>query len=207
MAESPTTVVIQGCLDRLQAGDRSAREELLQLSARRLNALARTMLKHYARVRRWEDSDDVFQNASIRLLRALEQVTPQTARDFYRLAALQIRRELLDLARHYYGPLGQGARHDSVGTAAADPSREMPAHVPSDMTLEPAGLAGWTEFHATVEKLDPESKEVFDLIWYQGLPQEEAAGLLNISLRTVKRRWQTARLKLHEALGGQPPSL
>jgi hypothetical protein len=38
------TAIVQKCLDRLQAGDASARQELLQLSARRLNGLAGNML-------------------------------------------------------------------------------------------------------------------------------------------------------------------
>ncbi len=56
------------------------------------------MLRDYPRVKRWEDSDDVLQNALIRLLQALAAVKISTAKDFYALAALQIRRELLDLA-------------------------------------------------------------------------------------------------------------
>jgi DNA-directed RNA polymerase specialized sigma24 family protein len=40
---------------------------------------------------------------------------------------------------------------------------------------------------------------------YQGLSQAEAAELLGVAERTVKRRWQTARRKLHEALQGEVP--
>lgn len=47
--------------------------------------------------------------------------------------------------------------------------------------------------------------EVFSLLWYEGLSQEEAAALLGVSLRTVKRRWQSARLKIAEAMGDEPP--
>ncbi len=45
-----------------------------------------------------------------------------------------------------------------------------------------------------------EEQEIINLIWYEGLSQEEAAKLLDISMRTVKRRWQSARMKLHEVL-------
>jgi DNA-directed RNA polymerase specialized sigma24 family protein len=38
------------------------------------------------------------------------------------------------------------------------------------------------------------------LLWYQELTQEDAAKLLDISVRTVKRRWQSARIKLFETL-------
>ena len=58
-----------------------------------------------------------------------------------------------------------------------------------------------------METLPAEEREVLDLVWYGGLTQIEAAALLGISEPTVKRRWRAARLRLHEAMGGQrPPS-
>src|SRR5437660_12900850 len=106
--------VVQGWVDRLNRGEPDAREQLLSHASDRLTRLTRKMLRDYPGVRRWEQTDDVLQNALLRLCRALRDVTPPTARDYFRLAALQIRRELLDLARHYYGPHGHGARHASV---------------------------------------------------------------------------------------------
>jgi len=50
----------------------------------------------------------------------------------------------------------------------------------------------WSEFHEHVEKLPDDEREVMDLLWYQGLTQEEAAAVLKVSDRTVKRRWQSA---------------
>ena len=47
-------------------------------------------------------------------IRALGEVRPPTAADFFRLAAVQIRRELLDLARRYSGAHGLGANHASI---------------------------------------------------------------------------------------------
>ena len=61
-------------------------------------------------------------------------------------------------------------------------------------------LEKWSEFHLLVESLPEEEKDVVDLLWYQELTQEDAAKLLDISVRTVKRRWQSARIKLYEAL-------
>ena len=46
-----------------------------------------------------------------------------------------------------------------------------------------------------------------DLLVYEGMTQPEAAEILNTSLRTVKRRWQNARLRLHATLQGEWPSL
>ena len=62
----------------------------------RLRQLTCAMLKDYPRLKRWEETDDVFQNASLRLYRALGKVRPASVREFFRLAAVQIRRELID---------------------------------------------------------------------------------------------------------------
>jgi RNA polymerase sigma-70 factor (ECF subfamily) len=97
---SQQTLQIQGWVDRLRAGDESARGELLNCACERLTRLTRKMLKSFPRLKRWEQTDDVFQNAALRLHRALGEVRPPTAADFFRLAALNIRRELLDLAKH-----------------------------------------------------------------------------------------------------------
>ena len=70
---------------------------------------------------------------------------------------------------------------------------------------DPANLAIWTEFHARVEQLPDEERAVFDLLWYQELSRPETARLLGISERTVKRRWASARLRLHKVLGGTLP--
>ncbi len=82
---------VQVWIDRLREGDDSAREALLARAFDRLRRLAKKMIKGYPAVGRWEQSDDVLQNAMIRLDRALRSVEPPTAKDFFRLAAVQIR--------------------------------------------------------------------------------------------------------------------
>lgn len=198
------TTHLQACLDRLRQGDQTASQELLETVCERLRSLAHLMLRDYPRVKRWEETADVLQNALIRLHRALHAVVPPSPRDFFRLATLQIRRELLDLARHYYGPEGAGAHHQTRGSAAEGAAS---AGAPADVSLEPGRLALWTEFHHQVEVLPEEEREVFDLIWYQGLGHTEAADLLQVHPRTVKRRWQSACLKLHDALQGDLPGV
>ena len=62
----------------------------------------------------------------------------------------------------------------------------------------------WTEFHEAAARLPVELRAVFDLLWYQGLPQAEAAALLDVSVPTVKLRWMKGRLGVQQALGGSP---
>lgn len=191
---------LQACIDRLLAGDEGARNELIQTACARLKRLTRKMLHDFPGVHRWEETDDVFQNAMLRLWRALDQVTPQSVPDFVRLASLQIRRELLDLARHYFGAEGHGTHH-----ASNVDNSTLSKGGPVDMTQEPEQLARWTAFHSSVQALPDQEREMFDLLWYHGLTQTEAARALNVSERTVQRRWQTARLAVHRALHEEAP--
>jgi RNA polymerase sigma-70 factor (ECF subfamily) len=206
MADERSTY-LQQCLDRLRAGDESARQELLAGACARLAELTRTMLQDYRRLKRWEETDDVLQNALVRLQRSLQDVTPPSLGDFYRLAALQVRRELIDLARHYFGPEGRGRRHHTNAAEDGSSRTPRPAYEQAGAAEAPATLAAWGEFHRQADALPEEERAVFDLVWYQGLKQTEAAALLGVSARTVKRRWQAACLRLHEALRGELPGL
>jgi RNA polymerase sigma-70 factor (ECF subfamily) len=204
---SRQSVQVQGWLDRLRAGDETARDKLINCACDRLTRLTRKMLKGYPRVKRWEQTDDVSQNAAVRLYRALGEVRPASPADFFRLAALNIRRELLDLAKHYYGPRGPGTKHASVAKTPGAEGEAPAALDPPEAEGEPNRLAAWSEFHRQIDLLPDEEREIFDLLWYQGLSQAEAASLLNVSERTIKRRWQSARLRLHDALHGEMPEL
>jgi RNA polymerase sigma-70 factor (ECF subfamily) len=199
------TTFIQQCLIRLRQGEPGAGDELIRAAGDRLIELTRAMLRDYHRLRRWEETDDVLQNALVRLHRALQSVVPESPRDFYRLATLQIRRELIDLSRHYFGPAGR-VRYDGNDPLvdAARSGAGGPGEF-TDTTLDPGKLAVWTDFHRQVQELPDEEREVFDLVWYQNLKQTEAAELLGVPPRTVMRRWQRACLKLHEAMRGIMP--
>jgi RNA polymerase sigma factor (sigma-70 family) len=208
MSRDDRSTQIRLCIDRLQAGDEAARDELLSRSCDRLRRLTRKMLRGFPGVRRWEQTDDVLQNASLRLCSALREVRPPTAADFFRLAAAAIRRELLDLARRHAGAHGLGANHNSLAAApggAADASANDLRF--ADTTNDPDQLDAWSEFHRAADALPAEAREIFDLLYYQGVSQLEAAAILGVSERTVKRRWQSARLQLHGALEGRMPGI
>jgi len=192
------TIRVQECIDRLRAGDEDARNDLFRFAEERLRQVAHRMLGNFERVHRFEDTWDIQQNAAVRMLRVLKEVPIETARDFFRLATTQIRRELIDLSRHYYGPLGAGQQQ-----AAAPPEDDAA----SSMTWNPEKVAVWTEFHSAVEQLPSSEREVFDLLWYQDLDQAEAAKVLATSVPTIKRRWTRARARLQGVYPGQLPEL
>jgi RNA polymerase sigma-70 factor (ECF subfamily) len=208
MSQDDHSTEIERCIDRLRSGDPTVRDELLAHAVGRLTRITHIMLREFPRVHRWEDTDDVRQNAVLRLSRALSEVQPPTVADFFRLATTQIRRELLDLARRYSGPRGIGGskapRAGADDPAAPDSGAGLE---PIDTTNDPDRLAIWTDFHREVEALPADEREVFDLIFYQGLSRTEAAAVLDVSERTIKRRWQAARIRLVDALGGAIPGV
>jgi RNA polymerase sigma factor (sigma-70 family) len=183
-------------LTQAAAGVEGAIDALLQHSCDRLTRLTRRMLGDFPRVRRWAETGDVLQSALMRLLNALRAARPATPRDFLALAALQIRRELIDLARQYYGPEGIGANHASAVRNGSPPERVDPRD-------GPASLVQWSELHQHIEALPAEEREVVGLLFYQGLAQAEAADLLGVSLRTIQRRWHVALCKLHRVWQGR----
>lgn len=181
------TTKLQHWLSLARQGDVEARNQVVSHTCERLRLLTQRMLRGFPGVKRWSGTDDVLQNAMLRLHRSLSEVRPESPRQFYGLAATQIRRELIDLARHFSGPQGIGANHDTNDGRSSE-------------GVEPESLDGWTEFHEAVEDLPEDQRDVVSLLWYEDLSQSEAADILGISLATLKRRWQAARLSLYEQL-------
>jgi RNA polymerase sigma factor (sigma-70 family) len=195
MSESELdTSRLDALVRRIRDGDSSARDELLRPILGRLGRLARRMLARFPDVRRWEQSGDVLNDAVPRLLRALEEVRPASTRDFFNLAAVQVRRVLLDLARHYRGPAGPAAL-----LGGAQPVGDPPA--PSlDNDLD-----RWQAFHEALAQLPTAEREVVDLRFYHGWTHDRIAELLGLDKRTVRRRWQSACIRLKNQLGDEMP--
>ena len=191
-----TTVLVE-LLERMRLGDRDARDELIRAFQTRLGLLARKMLAKYPSVGRWVEFEDVLQNSLLRLLHALESVQPDSTRAFFGLAAEQMRRELLDLGRSLYGPHGLGANHDSVG---CDPGESGPGFEPPDRDRDDGDLDRWCRFHEEVEKLPAQEREIVGLIYYHGWTQAQVAELFQVNVRTVRRWWESALVKLHREL-------
>jgi RNA polymerase sigma-70 factor (ECF subfamily) len=202
------TAVLQRWLEQMRQNDEAvfheARSQAISHTAGRLEELTRRMLRHFPRLRRWEQTGDVLQNAVLRLHRSLAAIRPESARQFYGLAATQIRRELLDLSRHHFGPQGAAAHHHTDGADNVEGTDDRIAATEAP-TGEPATLAGWTEFHEKVQSLPDSDREIFDLLWYEGLSQEEAATLLSVTVRTIKNRWRNAKLTLRQFLDNESP--
>ena len=193
--DAVNTVQLNDWVDRMRAGDRAASDELLRAVCNRLERLARKMLRRFPNVQRWAQTGDVLQNALLRLLRALEQVRPSSVRDFFGLAAEQMRRELLDLARHFHGPEGLAAHHTSGLNYEKEEASPLESAERTERAVE---LEKWEAFHRGVAQLPADERETVGLIYYHGWTQQAVADLFQVSVRTVQRRWESALVKLRE---------
>lgn len=194
-----SSVQLRRLLLRANQGEAAARQELIGAAAERLRLLAKRMLRKYPRLQRWEETDDVMQEATWKLFRSLEAVQPGSVREFFGLAATQVRRTLLDLLRHHFGPEGGAANHETDLTLGEQVQSFR------DSQGGPETLEEWSRFHELAEGLPDEEKEAFSLVWYGGITQREAAEILGISERTMIRRMNRARLSLYEAMRGDQP--
>ena len=204
MSSLEVTQVAANLVRRLNEGDRSAFDELLRLSQDRMAHLTRKLLGSYPRVRRWEQTEDVYQQAAIRLQQALSSVQIVDVRHFFRLLALQIRRELIDMSRRHTGPQGFAANHQTHSPSAQAEGGEAIAWAEGVDDDDPQDSVEWSEFHQRVSELPEALRAMFDLIFYHDMSQAEVAELMGVSDRTVRRRWRDARLEIGEFL---PPGL
>ncbi|MBI1916315.1 MAG: hypothetical protein HYS12_16525 [Planctomycetes bacterium] len=81
------TTSLHDLVARFQAGENSALHALIRRTEERLSLFTRRMLARFPAVRAKEQTDDILQNALIRLTRALRQETPRSVREFFGLAS------------------------------------------------------------------------------------------------------------------------
>jgi RNA polymerase sigma-70 factor (ECF subfamily) len=182
------TTSLRDLIARFQAGENGALDALIRRTEERLAQFARRMLGAFPGVRAREQTEDVLQNALIRLTRALRQETPASVRDFFGLAAMHVRRELLDLAR----------RH------ARRPTAPLANDPPDQAGDSPTELDRWAALHEAADRLPEELRQVYSCTFYHGWTQGQIAELLGVSVRQVRRLWVEACLRLKEAVGTLP---
>jgi RNA polymerase sigma factor (sigma-70 family) len=183
------TTQFRALIARLKNGDGTALDVLLSQFRQRFVLIARRMLRNFPRVRNAVETDDIVQGASLRLIRALMDSRVQesllqdgSVRGFLALAAKQMQRELVDLARYYR----KRAPH-----ALPDSDPPVPE---SSVSLDDAEC-----FHDAVDKLREDLKAVFTLRYYNGLSTEETAEELDLSTRSVQLKFAEAKVCITNA--------
>jgi RNA polymerase sigma-70 factor (ECF subfamily) len=204
-----STAALQGQLERAVMGDADARRRLLELTRDRLLRHARRFLHGpYARLEPFQQTDDVVQQLYLKILQNQDRfwvnrdgAPVRSLAEFFGHTSAWMRDVLCDLRRKAYGRDDARPAPLPLDGGPGDTGLQ---HEPSSSTLEGEQLRRWTEFHEAVARLPDDLRAVFDLLWYQGMLQAEAAELLGIAVPTVKLRWMKARLRVQQMLGGSP---
>jgi RNA polymerase sigma-70 factor (ECF subfamily) len=197
MPDDNTTAVVQRYLDAL-AGPAPAGpivRDLLARAVRRLHHLCASVLqRRFPRLTRPPlnlQTDELLGAVVERLLKALRTARPQTVRQFFALVNQHIRWELNDLAR----------RLDEQPAAVELVEELVPIQDSSHSVLSPVAR----QVLEAVAGLPEDEREAFDLVHVQGLSHAEAAELLGVAARTVKRRLDRGIQLLAERLGELSP--
>lgn len=167
-----------------------AREQLLRLVYEELRSLAhRYMLR--------ERPDHVLQttalvNEAYLRFAGIEAVQWRDRVHFFAMAATLMRRVLVDYARERdREKRGGGASVASLHDAIPAPGTSVDV-LALDQALE------------RLAALDPQQAQIVELRFFAGLSVEETAEALEISPRTVKRDWATAKAWLYAELQSRP---
>jgi RNA polymerase sigma factor (sigma-70 family) len=187
---------VETLIERLKDGDTSAREELIVVTTERMRQWTTHFKKDY-RNHPLAQTEDVFQNAVISLWKALESVEINDAQHYFRLAAKKIRQELLDLSRQLKSNKYNQRHLESLVNQSDDDEDRSDFLTPAAKESESADPTG---IHEIVEGLPDEEREIVDLLYYHGFKQVEAAKLLDVDVRTIRRRWRKVRMNIMERL-------
>ncbi len=146
---------------KAQKGDQEALSGLITNTVDRLYILTRRIMYTFTKLHRWEETDDIFLNSMMRLQKSLQEIHVESPKHFFNLAALQIRRELLEMSRVHFGRYGIGANHKSTDVYKKS--------IPAELGNPPEELEEWLRFHQAIERLSQDEQEIVNLLYYQGL--------------------------------------
>jgi RNA polymerase sigma factor (TIGR02999 family) len=168
-------------------GTRAAAADLMPLVYDELRLLARSYLRR-------ETPGHTLQATSLvheAYLRLVDQgtVTARTRSHFFSLAAQVMRRILVDHARRARAEKrgGEWARLEFDEGLLASNARSV-------------DLVALDDALRDLAELNPEHSQIVELRFFGGMTNEEVAEVLDVSERTVKRGWRTARVWLRRTI-------
>src|SRR6516162_2147040 len=164
-------------------GDAEARQRLLELTRDRLMRHARRFLHgRYARLEPFAQTDDVVQQLYLKIFQQQDRFwinscgePVRSLAEFFGHTSAWMRDVLCDLLRQAYG---RDDNRPAILPLDGGSSETGPRYEPASNTLNGEKLRRWTEFHEAVAQLPDDLRAVFDLLWYQGMSQAEAADVL-----------------------------
>lgn len=174
-------------LEAAKLGDTEAMARLLPLLYQDLKRIARRLLREHGTGHTLQTTA-VVHEAWLRLMAQRQQPTERAY--FLSLAATMMRRVLLNHARE------QAA--DKRGGALAQIT--LPALDELAATRDSLDLFALDQALDSLAALDPRQAKVVEMKFFAGMELDEIAEALSVSLATVKRDWQMARIWLSRAL-------
>ena len=171
-------------------GDTAAARRLIPLVYDELRKLAAGYLRQ-ERPGHTLQPTALVHEASLRLL-DYSRLDPKSRTHFMCMAAREMRRALIDHARRH------GARK-----RGADWVKVTLDQVVLPTEGRSVDLLDLTQALEELAVLDPRQAEIVELRFFGGLTEEEVAGHIGLSLRTVEREWRMARAWLHRQLKGK----
>lgn len=179
---------ITGLLKRAAADDRTAIDELFELLYADLHRMARARLAENSPITLL-DTTALAHEAYLRLRNA-QRIDVESKPKFMAYVSQVLRGIIVDFARKRSAERrGGGKLHITFDTQLADSISDADAEVEhiDDVLNE-------------LEKSDPRLKQVVEMRYFGGLTDGEIAEALDVTVRTVGRDWQRARMLLSVAL-------
>jgi RNA polymerase sigma factor (TIGR02999 family) len=157
-------------------GDAAARDHLLSAYYDEFRGIARRVLNDDSGRMHLQPTDLVHE-ASIRILKS-SGVEIRDQNHFLSLAARMMRMTLIDEVRKH-----KAAKRGTVITLWDDV-------VPAGQSFD---IEDFDETLNQLAQFEPDGAKVIELRFYAGLTLPEISNVLDISERTIQRRWRTAR--------------
>lgn len=183
-SESDVTRLLQ----EWSQGDPLALEKLIPLVLDDLRDIARRLFQ------RESDGHTLQPTALVNevYLRLFDQkkIRWQNRQQFFGVASMMMQRILIDHAK------GRQAAKRGSGAPKVSLTESLGISEPIDDEL----LIALGDALSRLATIDPRQGEIVRMRFFMGLSHEEIAGLLEISVTTVKREWRTARLWLYREL-------
>jgi len=179
VSESGTSLQL---LQAWRSGDGQARDRLFALFYPDLVQVAASLLRRESSVSL--ASGDLVHESVLRLIR-LKQIEWEDRSHFMAMAARFMRRSLIDHVR--------AKQSDKREHVKVELTTRFAGHRPLDLQKLDNALV-------RLSAMDPEMADIVEMRYFGGMTTADVAEVLHVSEPTVKRRWNTARVWLREAL-------
>ena len=174
-------------LRQVKAGNTAAESRLLEVVYPQLRKIARQYLRR-ERTGHTLQPTALVNEAYLQLAGQMEKDW-QNRSHFYAVAAQLMRRILVDYARQKKAAKREGSRRKVELTDALA--------IASDRLDE---ILAIDEALSRLAAFDPRRSKVVEMRFFGGMTEEEAAEVLGVAARTVKRDWSIAKAWLHGEL-------